>query len=250
MKQELHELTPDLLLQNLPVSEFMSDYWGKRGVYLPGAAYDGIPALRKGMDEYDAEELFASTSSENGVHVWLKDKSDKLNSIIVERPEDAARLHQAGHATYCRASPLVEQSLVSSFVSNLGLGCGRYDPEGGEGWGRGEVEVFCGTKGHFTDWHFDFQNNFTIQLSGSKKWNFREGEVPHPIRGATPHYKARGAVEGQLKAARLSDTSFQFSPPSEPTSTITMNPGDFMYFPAGMWHSVETLSPGMSLNIS
>ena len=59
---------------------------------------------------------------------------------MVEKPLDALRLWESGHATYCRASPLVEQSLVSSFITNLGIGCGRYDPEGGEGWGRG-IEV-------------------------------------------------------------------------------------------------------------
>lgn len=29
-----------------------------------------------------------------------------------------------------------------------------------------------------------------------------------------------------------------------------MNPGDMLYFPAGMWHSVETIEEGISINIS
>jgi hypothetical protein len=29
-----------------------------------------------------------------------------------------------------------------------------------------------------------------------------------------------------------------------------MNPGDFLYFPAGIWHKVETLETGVSLNVS
>jgi hypothetical protein len=31
---------------------------------------------------------------------------------------------------------------------------------------------------------------------------------------------------------------------------IDMNPGDVLYFPAGMWHTVETLEPGISINVS
>jgi len=29
-----------------------------------------------------------------------------------------------------------------------------------------------------------------------------------------------------------------------------MNPGDMLYFPAGMWHSVETIEEGILINIS
>ena len=29
-----------------------------------------------------------------------------------------------------------------------------------------------------------------------------------------------------------------------------MNPGDMLYFPAGMWHSVETIEEGILNNIS
>ncbi len=31
---------------------------------------------------------------------------------------------------------------------------------------RSEVEVFASRKGHVTDWHFDFMENFTFQLRG------------------------------------------------------------------------------------
>ena len=31
---------------------------------------------------------------------------------------------------------------------------------------RGEIEVFASHKGHVTDWHFDFMENFTFQLQG------------------------------------------------------------------------------------
>jgi len=34
----------------------------------------------------------------------------------------------------------------------------------------GEIETFVSRKGNYTDWHMDFQENFTIQVKGSKKW--------------------------------------------------------------------------------
>jgi len=128
-------------------------------------------------------------------------------------------------------------------------------------------------KKHNTGWHTDFQENFTIQLSGIKRWTLRRGRVRHPLRGTTPHY-ARDAsvVENQLKVARLSclggnsSTEATASPEGifngsygfeygennahGPEQTITLHPGDVLYFPSGMWHRVETIEPGVSLNVS
>ena len=47
--------------------------------------------------------------------------------------------------------------------------------------------------------HYDFQENFTFQLSGSKRWRLRQSDVKSPQRGVTPHYLAPGPVENQLK---------------------------------------------------
>lgn len=167
--------------------------------------------------------------------------------------------------------------------------------------GRGEVELFIGTTSstataisrhdesidvssdnkkrsrsssssssssnrHATGWHTDFQENFTIQLSGVKQWTLRRGRVKHPLRGTTPHFvRDVGVVEDQLKALRLSCPSsekkslcysseygFEYNDSNAygPEQTVTLHPGDVLYFPAGMWHKVETLEDGISLNVS
>ena len=89
----------------------------------------------------------------------------------------------------------------------------------------------------------------------------------HPLRATTPHY-ARDAsvVENQLKVARLScmsgnatnDTTFENSYGFEyndnnahgEEQVVTLYPGDCFYFPSGMWHTVQTIEPGISLNVS
>ena len=219
-----------------------------------------------------------------------------LNSVEISDPDTAYALHQSGlHSAYCRAPPLLEQHLVSSLLRSTGLGGGHYEhyhaPNsassrtlgGGTTLGRGEVELFIssGSGGgngegnsirnhHVTGWHTDFQENFTIQLSGVKRWTLRRGRIRHPLRGTTPHY-ARDAsvVENQLKVARLSclgsksdDASigapfqgrygFDYDDNNAygPEQTITIHMGDVLYFPAGMWHKVETVEPGVSLNVS
>jgi hypothetical protein len=117
------------------------------------------------------------------------------------------------------------------------------------------VETFISPKNHVTNFHVDFQENFTFQLSGVKKWRLKQGTVKYPLRGCTPHYaESPDAIEGQLKAARLSNPDFTYeSPPSNSfgkEEEVIMTAGDVLYFPAGMWHSVETLEEGISINVS
>lgn len=101
-----------------------------------------------------------------------------------------------------------------------------------------------------------------------KRWTLRRGRVMHPLRATTPHY-ARDAsvVENQLKVARLSclggnattndntiENSYGFEYNDNNAvgeeQVVTLYPGDCFYFPSGMWHTVETIEPGISLNVS
>eukprot|EP00957_Ditylum_brightwellii_P164221 12502740-Ditylum_brightwellii.AAC.1 len=257
----------------------------------------------------DVRTIFAETSSEN-VFLWLRPPppspdttttNNTLNSVEIADSETAYALHKSGcHPAYCRAPPILEQHLVGSLLKATGLGGGHYHPPhldtvtlgGGTTLGRGEVELFLGaptphsfvadkkksvpteSKNHTTGWHTDFQENFTIQLSGIKKWTLRRGTVRHPIRATTPHYSRDATViENQLKLARLSclsgnavmDSSSETADSTRgksygfeygdnnaygPEQTITLYPGDVFYFPSGMWHKVETIKEGISLNVS
>jgi hypothetical protein len=227
---------------------FLEKYFRECAVFVPSQIENRFAFLEELLYNLDPVSILRNTSSD-AIFVWLKTDSGLVNSIEVADADTAIALHNAGHATYCRAPPSVEQHLVSSLLTDTGLGCGQYDPSGESmtKLGRGEVEVFISTKNHTTGWHTDFQENFTLQLSGIKRWVLHKGSVRHPLRGCTPHYASPSSVEPQLKAARLADPNFQFRHPvagvnavGEP-DTVTLKPGDVLYFPAGMWHKVETI---------
>jgi hypothetical protein len=202
------------------------------------------------------------TASES-IFVWLQShqssrEDKKINSIEVSDVTMAHALYQAGHPTYCRAPPDFEEFVLGALLENTGLGCGQYDVSGQSmtSMGRAEVEVFVSTtKGHKTGWHADFQENFTVQLSGRKRWRLQRGTVAHVVRGITPHY-AVSSVEGQVKAGRLDQEDFAFGPPTVgvnatgPVEEVVLEAGDVLYFPAGMWHQIEVLEPGVSINCS
>ncbi len=60
----------------------------------------------------------------------------------------------------------------------------------------GEIETFLSRQGNYTDWHMDFQENFTIQVKGSKKWRLCvEPGMQAPLVGYTPHFKDTGNLE-------------------------------------------------------
>ena len=233
-----------------------------------------LDQLKQDLFHLDSLQLFQNTASDQ-IFVWIQSKTeDKIHSIEVDDPLTAHVLYQQGeHSTYCRAPTHVEQYLVSTLIQETGMG-GCHDGNNNnnnnntillsnDSWARGEVELFQSNI-HTTQWHFDFQENFTIQLSGSKKWTLQHSTITHPLRACTPHYALThsdgpSVCESQLKAARLSNPSFQITDvPSVQhhnalgeTDTIVLEPGDTLYFPAGMWHKVETLeAQSVSLNVS
>lgn len=234
--------------------------------------------------DLDPKSILENTASEN-IFVWLPEKTPQkdssqpspvsaqktlIRSIEVSDVDTALALFHSGHSTYCRAPPFLESLLVPALLENTGLGCGQYNLNSNNSLGRGEIEIFqSATPGQVTEWHYDFQENFTLQLSGRKKWTLQHSTIESPLpRAVTPHYASESVVEGQLLAARLATSMddrrpgeislFQFGPPNAPQfhnargspKQVIMNPGDVLYFPAGMWHKVEVLEPGVSLNIS
>jgi len=283
------------LLFPLPLTSFFDFCFRKHAVHIQSNNNNNnIHRIQDFIDTFlfslHVPKILEHSSSEN-IFLWLRSpqtetvSSDKhssstttttttsqqtppLQSVEISDPHTAYLLHQAGsHAIYCRASPTLEQTIVPCLLQGTGLGCGQYDPTGGDKvncLGRGEVEIFIGTQGHITGWHTDFQENFTIQCSGIKRWTFKHGTVKYPLRGITPHYHSPDTVESQMKSATLSNTDFTFGLPIQDVKSssssssraygeemqIVMNPGDVLYFPAGMWHTVETLEPGISINVS
>ena len=271
------DLLSDLLSPAMNSNEFLTRYFRRQAVHVSNGS-DGlrrIEKIQREMFDLNVQHILEQTASEN-IFVWLpiesptssmdpksenghgKGQNKKINSIEVPDAETAYALYRAGHATYCRAPPRVEELLVSALLENTGLGCGQYDSSGQSitSLGRAEVETFISTRvGNVTGWHTDFQENFTIQLSGRKKWSLQKGTVANVLRGVTPHYSV-SAVEGQIKAGRLDQPNFAFGPPTigtnatGPVEEVIVEPGDVLYFPGGMWHKIEVLEPGISINCS
>lgn len=239
----------DRLLRGIDMPSFVENHFGKRPLHLAEGG-DRVAHLARQMRNLDVEALLRDTSSDS-VFVWVS-QGDHLASIEMLDPGAAAALHEAGHSTYCRAPPDIEQPLVACCLSTFMSGLRMANVTGGGA--KGEVEMFCSRAGHLTGWHFDFQHNFTIQLSGRKRWSLRRSSVATPTRACTPHYTDRGIVEVQINAAKAQDGAFVWGAPPEPRAdddaVIEVGPGDVLYHPPGWWHSVEAVEDSISINVS
>eukprot|EP01051_Picozoa_sp_SAG22_P016635 SAG22_NODE_2386_length_2627_cov_4.058544_4_plen_188_part_00 len=83
------------------------------------------------------------------------------------------------------------------------FGAGGGGGGGGPGQPKGEIEVFVTRAGHKTGFHTDYQENFTVQLRGKKRWLLARSELASPLRAFTPHYRGDNDIEQQLKCHRL-----------------------------------------------
>ena len=107
------------------------------------------------------------------------------------------------------------------------------------------AKFYVGFSGSFTPWHFDNSPNVSIQLSGKKLWRFvcaapQEFFSPFPKKSAFGHFSRRNtrddlqALFGRAKQEHLNAIE------------IVCQPGDILYVPKGVWHSVEVIEPSVS----
>ena len=175
--------------------------------------------------DLDLEELLDNTAS-GAIDVWMRvakpdDSSSKaVDSITVDSAAAALTCFNAGASLYCLSTQQMADEYIGALAVALGMNFGgfRAAQRGSSGMQpgqvRGEIEVFVSREGHTTDWHWDFQHNFTIQLSGRKRWRLKQSSISHPLRGCTPHYASgSGNEEQQLKLHRMQDPECRFRPP-------------------------------------
>ena len=139
---------------------------------------------------------------------------------------------------------------MSALAQDLGYGFGA-SLGGGIG---GDVEVFAVSGCHVTPWHFDAQDNFTVQLSGTKRWTVAASGITHPLANCHPATAALAALASDLKVTRSHSPSAALPPTPEALAaggtSFVLRPGSTMYLPAGTWHRVEAQDEAGSLSVN
>lgn len=115
------------------------------------------------------------------ITVTFNDKSNGTYDHSLKTSVDKALMlyNQVNCSLYFRGSDQLNEQLVKHLMEDLGANFGgRFpverdtdsDKTSFKSHLKGETEVFLSKKDSLTDWHIDFQHNFTLQLRGSKRW--------------------------------------------------------------------------------
>jgi hypothetical protein len=160
---------------------------------------------------------------------------DELNSkASSERTRTLYYSHQIFHPL---GAPLLIEDLRAEKDEETFLDIDSFE--------KGRVNLWIGGKGTIAQAHYDPEDNWFIQISGTKRFflsppNDWEELCPFPL----PHPSDRQSQ------ANFSFNSFNACENSGSASIweATLLPGDLLYLPAYWWHRVEALSNSVSVN--
>jgi ribosomal protein L16 Arg81 hydroxylase len=212
------------LLSPIGAERFFAEHWQTRMALLPLAA-DDLVFVRETVGPLDPTRL--AGAAREGAQAWLANDF-VAHSIFPISPQNAAQFQGIGATLYFINVPL--PALTDALADFLGaprrkvLASLFFTPAGG-----GAVP------------HFDKNENFTIQLTGAKRWQI--GETPM-VACAPESYTLGSSVILPALAPLLAEAQ------RPPERTVDLKPGTLLYVPRGTVHHTGAGEPSWSLNLS
>jgi ribosomal protein L16 Arg81 hydroxylase len=211
------------LLSPLGAERFFAEHWQSRMALLPLAA-DDLAFIRATVGPLDPARL--AGAAREGAQAWLANDF-VAHSVFPINPQNAVQFQDIGATLYFINVPV--PALTDSLADFLGAPRRKviaslfFTPAGG-----GAVP------------HFDKNENFTIQLTGAKRWQV--GETP--MVPAAPDSYTLGSLVTPALAPLLAEAS------RPPERTVDLKPGTLFYVPRGTVHHTGAGQPSWSLNLS
>lgn len=150
-------------------------------------------------------------------------QDDRVIKDYVEIPfEEAERHHQQGHTLLLRFAERSDKNLkalADEFQAYF------HTPV--------DIQLYCTPENNNAfGWHYDVEEVFIIQASGSKTYTIRPNTV-HPLPLVTSIPKNLG-YEQEKTPVQLQ---------------VTLKAGDWLYIPSGWWHQARTESESMHISL-
>lgn len=129
------------------------------------------------MHGLNLQAMLANSASEV-LHIWHPPKGDSkakkttISNVDTDDLDEALRAYNKGASLYFGSSLEFRTNWCKQLQYQMGHDFAGYfagtATEETVGDTMGEIEVFVSRAGNYTDFHTDFQENFTMQLNGSK----------------------------------------------------------------------------------
>ena len=212
------------LLSPVGAERFFAEHWQTRMALLPLAA-DDLDFIRKTIGPLDPARL--AGAAREGAQAWLANDF-VAHSVFPVDPQNAVQFHGIGATLYFVNVPLA--ALTDSLADFLGAP-------------RRKViaSLFFTPAGGGAAPHFDKNENFTIQLTGAKRWHV--GEAPMVACAPDGYTLGSSAITPAL-APLLAEAR------RPPERTVDLEPGTLFYVPRGTVHHTGAGEASWSLNLS
>jgi ribosomal protein L16 Arg81 hydroxylase len=232
----------------LRAKDFLCGYFGSRALCVHGGARR-LVAVAKDFAGFDARAMLADAAK---TVVWMRDASSGAMQYVEADATLGAAAWAAGHSLYFNPSAETSRKYISQLAEDLGMACSTSGDDSVDA--MGDVEVFAVRGRHSTPWHWDAQDNFTLQCKGMKRWRLKRGPIVDPLTNWHPKSASldANAADARVHGACVR-TSTSLIPPAdgdEEVVTVLLRPGSMLYVPAGWWHSVEAESDEGSFSIN
>jgi len=199
------------LIEPLPTSEFLSDYWTRCAIHVPGP-------IEKFSGLYSWQDLNELISDRRLTYPRLRlvlNKELLPASLFTKRsphgpdnaidPRKVSNLLRSG-ATIVYDGLHDSTPKIREFASLLQFDFGEY----------AHVNLYCSRpEAQGFDLHYDAHEVFLIQIAGKKEWRVSEPTRPFPLDF---------------------DKSGKNNPPGKQYLRCLLSAGDILYIPRGHWH--------------
>ncbi len=193
-------IEPLLKLGNLPIQDFLSQYWQQKHLYSPQSLSDYLPDL-------DIDDL-AGLALEQEVESRLI-RSEENRWELDYGPfteEQLTHLPDSNWTLLIQAADIWIPE-ISQFLDLF-----RFLPN----WRLDDIMISYAADGGGVGPHFDFYDVFLIQAKGCRTWHL--------------------GPECNDQTPRVQDSPLNQIAPFEPEHTFETKPGDVLYIPAGKAH--------------
>ena len=238
----------DALVWPLTAGEFARRFYRRRALCVH-AAGARLAALRAELGAFDVAALVRGCAR---VVVWMRDAATGRMQYLESTPPQALACYRAGHSLYFNPPQPLQRRLLLPLCAQLGMGAFGATADGGLG---GDVELFAVRGRHETPWHWDAQENFTVQLAGTKRWSVAPSGVADPLTNLHAASANAAALAFDRRVHATYAPGHRLAPPPPRAAaggvvSFTLRAGSVLYTPAGMWHRVESESEGGSLHMN
>jgi ribosomal protein L16 Arg81 hydroxylase len=216
-------LSFDQLIRSVGCRAFFTQYWQRRSLSVD---LDKATFARVLADVGPLEIVSIAKKAREGVQAWISGP-DILHSVFDADATTVSDFHKVGATLYFVDVPLPN---ITDRVADA-LGAPRR---------RVKASLFLSSRSSGASAHFDSNENFTVQLTGTKRW-FVES-APMAVMPPVGH------VLGHRPAPSVEKLIPQRRAPTE--HCFKLKPGAFLYVPRGTVHRTSADAESWSLNIS